>query len=68
MLLELSLTGMHIKGMIEHIDLQEEQKMRLEEENIISMTMTEMKILEMTKMIETLEMIEITRIGSKNHK
>ena len=56
MLLELSLTGMHIKGMMEHIDLQEEQKMRLEEENIISMTMTEMEILEMT------------RIGSKNHK
>ena len=62
MLLELSLTGMHIKGMMEHIDLQEEQKMRLEEENIISMTMTEMEILEMTKMIE------MTRIGSKNHK
>ena len=31
--------------------------MRLEEENIISMTMIEMEILEMTEMIEILEMI-----------
>ena len=40
--LELSLTEMHIKKMMEHIDLQKEQKMKLEEEDIISMTMIEM--------------------------
>jgi hypothetical protein len=64
---------MHIKGMMEHIDLQEEHKMNLEEENIISMTMTEMEISKMTGMIGILEMIgigmiEMTGIGSKNHK
>jgi hypothetical protein len=62
MLLEMILTEMHIKGMME------KQKMNLEEENIISMTMTEMKILEMTGIIGILEMIKMTGIGSKNYK
>ena len=60
--LEMSLTEMHIKGMME------KQKMNLEEENIISMTMTEMEILEMTGIIGILEMIKMTGIGSKNYK
>ena len=74
MALEMSLTEMHIKGMMEHIDLQEKQKMNLEEKNIISMIMTEMKIIEMIEMIGILEMIgmremiEMTGIGFKNHK
>ena len=59
---------MHIRGMMEHISLQRGQKMRLEEENIISMIMTEMEMLELKEMTEILEMIEMTKIGSKNHK
>ena len=63
--LELSLTEMHIKKMMEHIDLQKEQKMKLEEEDIISMTMIEMGFI---GMIGILEMIGMIGIGFKNHK
>jgi hypothetical protein len=57
--LELSLTEMHKKKMMEHIDLQKEQKMKLEDEDIISMTMIEMGFIGMIGMIG---------IGFKNHK
>jgi hypothetical protein len=40
--LELSLIEMRIKGMMQHIGLQEGQKLKLEEEDIISMIMIEM--------------------------
>ncbi len=57
--LELSLTEMNKKKMMEHIDLQKEQKMKLEDEDIISMTMIEMGFIGMIGMIG---------IGFKNHK
>ena len=57
--LEMSLTEMHIKGMME------KQKMNLEEENIISMIMIQMGII---GMIEILGIIGMTGIGFKNHK
>jgi hypothetical protein len=63
--LELSLTEMHIKGMMGHTDLQEEQKMKLEEEDIISMIMIGIEIL---GMIGMKGMIEMRGIGFKNHK
>ena len=72
--LELSLTEMHIRGMMEHIDLQEGQKLKIEEENIISLIMIEMgiigmiEILGMTGMKEMIGMIGMIGIGFKNHK
>jgi hypothetical protein len=70
-LLELSLTEMHIRGMMEHIDLQEGQKLKIEEENIISMIMIEMGIIGMIEILGMTgmkEMIGMIGIGFKNHK
>ena len=66
--LELSLIEMRIKGMMEHIGLQEGQKLKLEEEDIISMIMIEMEIIEMIEILGMTEMKEMTGIGFKNHK
>ncbi len=70
-LLELSLIEMHIRGMMEHIDLQEGQKLKIEEENIISMIMIEMGIIGMIEILGMTgmkEMIGMIGIGFKNHK
>ena len=42
--------------------------MKLEEEDIISMIMIEMEIIEMIEILGMTEMKEMTGIGFKNHK